>query len=822
MSSRNINNYETIDGDLIISEINNKILATDVDGLVYGLENNSGKFLKDIDGSGTYEFTQPTLSDIDFNLNPNIVVVTDTDGDLTNSTISTTKLTYLYNVSSDIQTQIDSKQSTLSATNRLSPSFISPGTIDSTEFGYLNGVTSNIQTQFSGKQPLISGTLDISRSDNASSSLEMGNDTYATNTFIDFHDPTYTDYGLRIIRNPTNQTNFLHRGSSNWVFNSQDGGNFYIQQSGVTKLLITTTNIDFYNTVTFNTKLDATNIGTGIVSNTEFNYLDGVTSAIQTQLNGKQSLLSDVNTLDPEYIGSGNITSAMFETLKDNTWNINNTFISVTGDIDNLTDNKQNLLSASNRLDAAFIGGGLVSTTEYDYLNGVTSNIQTQLNAKQSIMWSFSAGSGTNINILSPSVSSSLNIVRTDNNTSHIEMGNSTFAQSNYIDIQDPTYIDYGFRLIRNAALSTSFLHRSTSNWVFNSQDLGPMQFQQAGSNMMTITSTATNFYNTVTFNTKLDATNIGTGVVSNTEFNYLDGVTSSIQTQINTKQPTYFTLSGTNILPAATTYNYNLVRNDSSENYFKIGNTNSSILNNTYLDIVDYTNGAYGMRISKQSFAYGNCLGTFENKGGKLQFTSDDDISIIHGSTNKIIVKSASVEIPNTTTATSSTTMKVQFNNLSILQTGHQFIAFQNSGGTIGSIRGTGSSSTIAYATTSDRRIKENIIISNGSEHYDIIKNNNNQTCQYNYINDDDDNIQIGFIAQDIREIFPACVQGNDTDLEEYGQPLTVDYSRVTPLLYSALKQSITEIESLKTKILDLQYQIDILKNAINELINL
>ena len=37
------------------------------------------------------------------------------------------------------------------------------------------------------------------------------------------------------------------------------------------------------------TGIDAANIGAGLVSNTEFGYLDGVTSAIQTQINGKQN-----------------------------------------------------------------------------------------------------------------------------------------------------------------------------------------------------------------------------------------------------------------------------------------------------------------------------------------------------------------------------------------------------------------------------------------------------------------------------------------------------------------------------------------------------
>jgi len=56
---------------------------------------------------------------------------------------------------------------------------------------------------------------------------------------------------------------------------------------------------------------------------------------------------------------------------------------------------------------------------------------------------------------------------------------------------------------------------------------------------------------------TGIDATKIGTGVVSNTEFAYLDGVTSSIQTQLNSKVATtllYQSQNATNI-PAASTY---------------------------------------------------------------------------------------------------------------------------------------------------------------------------------------------------------------------------------------------------------------------------
>jgi len=65
------------------------------------------------------------------------------------------------------------------------------------------------------------------------------------------------------------------------------------------------------NVTTIAPGLDAAKIGTGTVSNTEFGYLDGVTSAIQTQFTGKQDTLvsgSNIKTVNSNsLVGSGNI-----------------------------------------------------------------------------------------------------------------------------------------------------------------------------------------------------------------------------------------------------------------------------------------------------------------------------------------------------------------------------------------------------------------------------------------------------------------------------------------------------------------------------------
>jgi hypothetical protein len=104
-----------------------------------------------------------------------------------------------------------------------------------------------------------------------------------------------------------------------------------------------------------------TSIGT--VSNTEIGYLDGVTSAIQTQLNAKAPTASPtftgtVSGITAAMVGLGNVTNESKATMF--------TSPTFTGTV---------TLPSTTSV-------GNVSSTELGYLDGVTSAIQTQLNAK--------------------------------------------------------------------------------------------------------------------------------------------------------------------------------------------------------------------------------------------------------------------------------------------------------------------------------------------------------------------------------------------------------------------------------------------------------
>ena len=81
------------------------------------------------------------------------------------------------------------------------------------------------------------------------------------------------------------------------------------------------------------------------------NYISNLTSDVQSQINtinttlaNKEDLLTAANKLDMAYVVSGNVSSDELDmNIGNKTFNIFNTFLSVTGSIDSLTQNKQNL-----------------------------------------------------------------------------------------------------------------------------------------------------------------------------------------------------------------------------------------------------------------------------------------------------------------------------------------------------------------------------------------------------------------------------------------------------------------------------------------------
>jgi hypothetical protein len=147
--------------------------------------------------------------------------------------------------------------------------------------------------------------------------------------------------------------------------------------------------------------INAAKLGTGVVDNTEFNYLNGVTSNIQTQIDAKQATItggattitssdltasralesngsgkvavSSVTSTELGYVSG--VTSGLQTQIDGKQATITGAATSITSS--DLTSNKALTSDGSGKVAASS-----VTSTELGYLSGTTSAVQTQLDAK--------------------------------------------------------------------------------------------------------------------------------------------------------------------------------------------------------------------------------------------------------------------------------------------------------------------------------------------------------------------------------------------------------------------------------------------------------
>jgi hypothetical protein len=248
------------------------------------------------------------------------------------------------------------------------------------------------------------------------------------------------------------------------------------------------------------TNTDSANIADGSVSNTEFQHLNGVTSSIQTQLDSKSPSSSPTFTGTVQIGGIADVET----TIAANTAKAGCPAWVPTNDPNYLT-------VVPSHTDSAKIGDGSVSNTKFQYLNGVTSNIQTQLNGSQTQL---------TINNTISSVFGGTNYLF---GGLHLNGGTLSYIPQPiagiYAPLVSPTFT--GTVAIGNVSNVESAINANTSKV----------------SSPSWVPANDPSYLTSVPNNT--DATKVANGTVSNTEFQYLNGVTSTIQTQLNGKAPT-------------------------------------------------------------------------------------------------------------------------------------------------------------------------------------------------------------------------------------------------------------------------------------------
>jgi hypothetical protein len=120
----------------------------------------------------------------------------------------------------------------------------------------------------------------------------------------------------------------------------------------------------------------------------------------------------------------------------------------------------------------------------------------------------------------------------------------------------------------------------------------------------------------------------------------------------------------------------------------------------------------------------------------------------------------------------------------------------FNNPNGAVGTI--TTSGSATAYNTSSDYRLKENVVPMEGAlDRVDALK-----PSRFNFIKDPSITVD-GFLAHQVQEVVPEAIVGEKDAVDKDGNPVYqgIDQSKLVPLLVGAIQELRAEIELLKNK---------------------
>jgi hypothetical protein len=125
----------------------------------------------------------------------------------------------------------------------------------------------------------------------------------------------------------------------------------------------------------------------------------------------------------------------------------------------------------------------------------------------------------------------------------------------------------------------------------------------------------------------------------------------------------------------------------------------------------------------------------------------------------------------------------------------------FQYSGTRVGQI--TVTSTSTSYITSSDYRLKENVVPLTGA----IDRLQQIPVHRFNFIVDPDKTVD-GFIAHKAQAVVPECVTGEKDAVDDNGNPVYqgIDQSKLVPLLTAALQEAVAEIKALKDRVTALE----------------
>ena len=472
------------------------------------------------------------------NLTASRAVVSDGSGKIAISDVTSTEIGYLDGVTSAIQTQLDAatarinSNAAVAASNTasvearrvanvagavstitdlnltasravvsLANGKVGVSAVTATELGYLDGVSSAIQTQ-----------LDTKIATTAS----------ASNDFI-----TYTQLNANI--------NLVQ---DNVV--SASGGATGVEARRVANIAgavstITTGNLTASRAIVSD---GSGKVAISDVTSTEVGYLDGVSSAIQTQIDAKSS--------------TTNSAAIVTEALGIEARRVAN----IAGAVSTITTADLTASRAVVSDGSGKVAISDVTSTEIGYLDGVTSAIQTQLNAATARINSNAAVAASNTSSVESrrvaNIAGAVSTITTGNLTASralvsdgsgkvAALASVTSTELAFLDATSSVQTQLDTKIATTAAASNDFITftRLDANVNVVSSNASAVETKRVA-NIAGAISTITTGNLTASRAVVSDGSGkIAVSDVTATEVGYLDGVSSAIQTQLNAKQAT-------------------------------------------------------------------------------------------------------------------------------------------------------------------------------------------------------------------------------------------------------------------------------------------
>ncbi|WP_296683331.1 tail fiber domain-containing protein [Flavobacterium sp.] len=487
------------------------------------------------------------------------------------------------------------------------------------------------------------------------------------------------------------------------------------------------------------------------------------------------------------YDGQVNTQKLVTNLLQVSTFGAGMAYSDSSGNVGTLTGTSNSLTYWSS---ASTIGSLSTSTypslTELSYVKGVTSSIQTQLNSKQATLTNPITGTGTT-NYLSKFTGTGTlgNSLIYDNGTN---VGIGTTSPNNLLTLNSSGAAGDSTSI----GLFSTFSQSTNRNWSIG------LNLYAYGDFAIRTGSTLNGNPDTTRFLINPSG-NVGIGTTSPSEKLEVQSGAAGAKIKVSNSGGGYASLecssNATSVAQLNFTNQLSLIGGNvgigTTSPIEKLEVITGGAFTNIYAGANG--NGSAGIAFSTDNRANTWFVGSRKDAvGGSI---GTDRFNLLYG-TNSILTATTSGNVGIGTTSPNYKLSVLSANNVSWLEdtsgaSGATFILFSAPGNTgIGSISRVGTTSAIAYNSTSDYRLKEDLKPINGLEKISKIK-----VYDFKWKNHTDR--MDGVIAHELQEVVPYAVTG-EKDAE---QMQSVDYSKLVPILVQSIQELKAEIEILKNK---------------------